>query len=157
MPDPYDTNMYDTGFNDPLTGGGLAPLQSAAVQQQGVAPPVSPGVSGAAGGNWWSGNQTTVTGLDGTTTQSGNPGFFTKAGGAGLALGAIQTLGSLWNSAQQNKMAKKSFALQEESYRTNLGNQTKTYNTALEDRINARYATEGRSGEAAAYIDKNKL
>tara|TARA_R110000822_G_scaffold25639_2_gene77634 strand:- start:604 stop:1068 length:465 start_codon:yes stop_codon:yes gene_type:complete len=154
--------MYDTGFNDPMTGGGLAPLQSAAVQQQGVAPAVSPGVSGAAGGGLFGGmfgggNQQTVTAPDGTITQSGNPGFFSKAGGAGLALGAIQTLGSLWNSAQQNKMAKKSFALQEESYRTNLGNQTKTYNTALEDRINARYATEGRSGEAAAYIDKNKL
>lgn len=156
MPDPYDTNQFSTGFNDPMAGGGLAPLQSAAVQQQGAAPAASTGISGVSGG-WLGGNQQTITSPGGTITQSGSPGFFTKGGGAGLALGAIQTLGSLWNSVQQNKMAKKSFALQEESYRTNLGNQTKTYNTALEDRINARYATEGRSGEAAAYIDKNKL
>lgn len=149
---PYD---YQT---NPIAGdGAMAPLQTHAVNAQLAAPP-SVGITGQANqGNWLTGNQTTVTGLNGSVTQSGQPGFFQKGGGASLALGAVQTLGSLWNSVQQNKMAKKSFALQEESYRSNLGDQRQSYNTALEDRINARYATEGRSGEAAGYIEKNKL
>jgi hypothetical protein len=85
------------------------------------------------------------------------PGFFQEGGMGGFAIGAIQTLGNLWNSFQQNKLAKKSLELQTRAFETNLGNQTKSYNTALEDRINARYATEGRSQEAAGYIEKNRL
>ena len=38
-----------------------------------------------------------------------------------------------------------------------MNNTIKTYNTALEDRIRARYAMEGRSDQADAYIDENKL
>lgn len=154
---PY--NDQYVGFTDPNAQGAMAPLQNNAVNAQANnASGMVNNAGGAAGGsNWLTGNLTTTTGLNGSTTTTGQPGFFQKGGGASLALGAVQTLGSLWNSVQQNKMAKKSFALQEESYRTNLGNQTKTYNTALEDRINARYATEGRSGEAAGYIEKNKL
>ena len=98
-----------------------------------------------------------VPGTTPTTAPVKGPGFFQEGGGAGLALGAIQTLGSLWNSFQQNKLAKKSLALQTRAFETNLANQTQTYNTALEDRINARYATEGRSSEAAGYIERNKL
>jgi hypothetical protein len=73
------------------------------------------------------------------------PGFFSEFGPAQFALGAIQTLGSLWNSFQQNKLAKKSFEFQKEAYNTNLRDTRKNYNTALEDRINARYVTEGKS------------
>lgn len=86
------------------------------------------------------------------------PGFFSQYGPAQFALGAIQTLGSLWNSFQQNKMAKESFKFQKEAYATNLANQEQSYNTALEDRINARYVTEGKSqAEADSYIEKNRL
>lgn len=88
------------------------------------------------------------------------PGFFSQYGPAQFALGAIQTLGSLWNSYQQNKIAKESIAFQKEAYQTNLANQEQSYNTELEDRINARYATEGRTNaaaDAASYVEKNKL
>lgn len=86
------------------------------------------------------------------------PGFFSQYGPTQFALGAIQTLGSLWNSFQQNKMAKESMAFQKEAFATNLANQEQSYNTALEDRINARYVTEGKSqAEANAYIQKNSL
>ena len=86
------------------------------------------------------------------------PGFFSQYGPAQFALGAIQTLGSLWNSFQQNKMAKESMAFQKEAFATNLANQEQSYNTALEDRINARYVTEGKSqAEADSYIEKNRL
>jgi hypothetical protein len=92
--------------------------------------------------------------------KTGGTGFFSQYGPAQFALGAIQTLGSLWSSFQQNKLAKQTFNFQKEAYSTNLANQEKTYNTQLEDRINARYATEGRtnaSTEAAAYVDSHKL
>jgi hypothetical protein len=87
-------------------------------------------------------------------------GFFSQYGPAQFGLSAIQTLGSLWNSFQQNKMAKQSFNFQKEAYQTNLENQTQSYNTELEDRINARYATEGRANaaaDAASYVEKNRL
>lgn len=91
---------------------------------------------------------------------AGNPGFFGKGGMAQVGLGAIQTLGSLWNSFQQNKIAKKSLKLQERTFETNLANQKKTYNTELEDRIRNRYQGAGKgldSKEADSYIEKNKL
>ena len=90
------------------------------------------------------------------------PGFFGQGGMAQIGLGAISTLGSLWNSFQQNKIAKKSLALQERTFETNLANQTKTYNTELEDRIRNRYAGSGLTGDeletqTQSYVDKNKL
>lgn len=86
------------------------------------------------------------------------PGFFGQGGMAQIGLGAISTLGSLWSSFQQNKIAKKSLQLQEKTFETNLANQTQTYNTELEDRIRTRYDSERRDpAEADAYIDKNKL
>jgi len=86
------------------------------------------------------------------------PGFFAQGGIGQFALGAIQTLGSLWNSFQQNKLAKQSFQFQKDAFNTNLANQEKSYNTALEDRINARYVNEGRSqAEADAYIKDHSL
>jgi hypothetical protein len=78
-----------------------------------------------------------------------SPGFFQQGGGAQVALGAVQTLGSLWNSFQQQKMAKKTFALNEEAYRSNLADQRKTHNSGLEDRIRSRYAYEGKSNAQA--------
>ena len=94
----------------------------------------------------------------GAAAASQTPGFFDKGGIGQFALGAIQTLGSLWNSFQQNKMAKESMKFQKEAFATNLANQEQSYNTALEDRINARYVTEGKSqAEADSYIEKNRL
>lgn len=81
-----------------------------------------------------------------------------NANNIGMVIGGIQTLGSLWNSYQQHKIAKEQLALQREAFRTNLANNTQTYNTALEDRIRARHHTEGRSsGETDAYLDEHSL
>lgn len=101
--------------------------------------------------------------VPGTTGGSGGaapqtPGFFSQYGPAQFALGAIKTLGSLWNSFQQNKIAKESMAFQKEAFATNLANQEQSYNTALEDRINARYVTEGKSqADADAYAQEHSL
>ena len=76
----------------------------------------------------------------------------------GLAIGGIQTLGALWNSYQQHKIAKEQLALQRESYETNLENNTQTYNTALEDRIRSRHNTEGRdTSETNSYLKEHSL
>lgn len=86
------------------------------------------------------------------------PGFLQKGGALSVGIGAAGTLGNLWNSFQQTKLAKQSLNLQTRAFDTNLANQTKTYNTALEDRIRARYNTEGRSSsEADAKIAANRL
>ena len=103
-------------------------------------------------------NAPTVPGTTGGGAAPQAPGFFSQYGPAQYALGAIQTLGSLWNSFQQNKMAKEAMKFQKEAYNTNLANQEQSYNTALEDRINARYVTEGKSqAQADSYIEKNRL
>lgn len=141
MPNPYVDDTY--------LAPSMAPLQATArsAQVTGGYTPVTPSTAVGASG----------AGVNAPMGAGDGPGFWSAEGGAGLALGAIQTLGSLWNSFQQNKLAKQSLALQTRAFETNLANQTKSYNTALEDRINARYATEGRPDEAAAYIEKNKL
>ena len=128
-------------FSDSVIGGGgLGPLQSNAIGKQAF-----DGIGGA--------------GLD--NAQDGILGglgsLFSKGGPASIALGGLETLGSIWNSFQQNKLAKKSLKFQKDAFKTNLANSTKVYNTALEDRIRARYATEGRSSEADAKIAANRL
>ena len=118
-------------------------LTTPTVTAPGATAPVVPGTTGGAAGG-------------GAAPQT--PGFFSQYGPAQFALGGIQTLGSLWNSYQQNKLAKESFKFQKEAYATNLANQEQSYNTALEGRINAQYATEGKSqAEAASYVDKHSL
>ena len=129
-----------------------------------IGPPMAPLASTAVAARANSSGYTPTTVSDVSTAQATaqgtgqqGPGFWGQGGGAQMALGAIQTLGSLWNSFQQNKMAKQSLALQTRAFETNLRNQTQSYNTALEDRIRARYATEGRSEQADSYIAKNRL
>ena len=119
----------------PFQESGFTPLQANAVQS--TAQPLDISPSGT--------NSNSLLGGSGMTNN------------LQLGLGSIQVLGSLWNSFQQNKLAKESLKFQKNAYSTNLKNQTQSYNTALEDRINARYATEGRSEEADAYISKHRL
>lgn len=122
------------GYQSPFTIGGLQ--SSAAAGQGGFS---LPGVGGSGGFS-----------LGGILGENG-------AQNIGLGLGALQTLGGLWNSYNTSKLAKESLGLQKKAFETNLENNTQTYNTALEDRIRARYATEGRSEQADSYIEKNSL
>lgn len=88
-------------------------------------------------------------------------GLWGKLGGMeGLStlLQGIGSLGSIYTALQGIGIAKDQLAFSKEAYRTNLANTTKSYNTALEDRIRSRYVTENRAaGEADSYIDKHKL
>jgi len=76
---------------------------------------------------------------------------------ANLAEG-LSGLGQLYIGLRGLGIAKDQLAFSREAYAKNLANQTKSYNTALEDRIRSRYVTEGRSSaEADAYLAKNNL
>jgi hypothetical protein len=75
----------------------------------------------------------------------------------GYVMDGIGAIGGLWGAIQQNKIAKQQLALSKEAFNTNMNNTIKTYNTALEDRIRARYTMEGRADQADTYIDEHKL
>ncbi|UAT28907.1 hypothetical protein PP753_gp51 [Dinoroseobacter phage vB_DshP-R7L] len=94
----------------------------------------------------------------GTGAQTGGGNFWSKDGGAGMILGGVQVLGNLWSSFQAHKMAKEQMSFAREQWDTNLANQTKTYNTALEDRIRGRYAAGDRTDEQVqGEIDRHSL
>lgn len=142
---------YNPVMPDAMPGMGATAVNAAAMAPVNGAAAASSGLSGQTQG-LINNNINPITGA------AIKPGFFGQGGMAQIGLGAISTLGSLWNSFQQNKIAKKSLALQERTFETNLKNQTQTYNTELEDRIRTRYASEERAaGEADKYIEKNKL
>lgn len=139
-PNNFSMAMPTVNTQAAVSGAGVAPVNT------GIASPVV-GAGGAP-----------VVAPAGPNNAASNPSFFSEFGPAQFALGAVQTLGSLWNSFQQNKLAKESFNFQKDAYNENLANQEQSYNTALEDRINARYVTEGKSqAEADAYIEANRL
>lgn len=76
----------------------------------------------------------------------------------GYVMDGIGSIGGLWGSIQQNKIAKQQLALSREAYNTNMNNTIQSYNTQLADRIRARYIMEGRSeAEMQEYIEKNSL
>lgn len=75
-----------------------------------------------------------------------------------LALGGLSALSNLWGANKQLRLAEDQFDFTKKIATTNLNNQVKSYNTALEDRTRSRAAMEGSSAaEAEAYIDKNRL
>ena len=78
--------------------------------------------------------------------------------GLGMGLQGLNTIGNIWGAWQSNKLAKDQLNFTKMITNTNLNNQIKSYNTALEDRSRSRAAVEGQtSAEAQAYVDKNKL
>jgi len=127
-----------------IAGAGASPVST------GMVAPTPNGISGVS-----------IPGVNSPVTEPIAPtgvGFFAEGGMGQFGLGAIQVLGSLWNSFQQNKLAKEAFNFQKDAFNINLENQEQSYNTALEDRINARYVTEGKSqAEADAYIQEHSL
>lgn len=69
-----------------------------------------------------------------------------------LGLNALTSLGGLYNAFNLNNLANKQYNLQKDVLNTNLNNQIKSYNTALEDQLRARAAME--TGNANAYDDQ---
>ena len=69
-----------------------------------------------------------------------------------LGLNALTSLGGLYNAFNLSNLANKQYNLQKDILNTNLNNQIKSYNTALEDQLRARAAME--TGNANAYDDQ---
>lgn len=89
---------------------------------------------------------------------AGNNGFGANLGTAGLALGGLQSLGGLIQGNKAFKLAKDQFNFQKDLANTNVNNSIKSYNTALEDRLTARGATQGDdAATTAANIERNRL
>lgn len=85
-------------------------------------------------------------------------GLGMNVGTGQLALSGLGALAGIWGASQQNKLAKEQFSFQKDLANTNLNNQMKSYNTALEDRMTARGAMEGRDAAyTASEIDRRKL
>ena len=75
-----------------------------------------------------------------------------------LGLGALGSLANIYSGFQANKLAKDQLNFAKSVTNTNLNNQIKSYNTALEDRARSRAVAENRDQSTAdAYIAANKL
>lgn len=101
-----------------------------------------PEVGGTTSGNWLSNT------------------LFNKDGGlnVGNIASLLGSIGSIYGAMKSYGLAKDSLNFSKEAFRTNLENQTKSYNTALEDRARSRYAQEGGSqSDADEYVRRNRL
>ena len=75
-----------------------------------------------------------------------------------MGIQGLNTIGNIWGAWQSNKLAKDQLNFTKMITNTNLNNQIKSYNTALEDRSRSRAAVEGQSAsEAQSYVDRNRL
>lgn len=75
-----------------------------------------------------------------------------------LALSGLGAIGNFYNAFQANKLANNQFDFTKSITEKNLTNQTKSYNTALSDRINARASSNGMSAaEVQDYLANNRL
>lgn len=91
----------------------------------------------------------------------GSGNWFQNLGGfegfANLTKG-LGSLGQIYAAFKGLRLAEDQFKFQKDAWKTDLANQTKTYNTSLEDRVRARYAQENKTSSAAdTYIDQHKL
>ena len=76
-----------------------------------------------------------------------------------LGLQGLSSLSGIWAANKGLKQAKEQFEFQKGVTNTNLNNSIKSYNTALDDRINARAAQQGNMSQAqvADYKRLNQL
>lgn len=92
---------------------------------------------------------------------AGEGGWFQKMGGIeglGSITSGLGNLAGIWGAIQQVGLAREQLKFDRSSYATNLGNQTQSYNTALEDRVMSRYSPDSpHQKQAAAYLKKHSL
>ena len=95
----------------------------------------------------------------GSNTDTGlGAGLGMNVGTGQLALGGLGALNSIFGGLQSGRLAKDQFNFTKDITNTNLNNSVKSYNTALEDRVNSRAAVQGESSSwAQDYLDKNRL
>lgn len=78
--------------------------------------------------------------------------------GIGSLAESLGGIGKAFAAMKQIGLAKDQLKFSKEAYAKNLGNQTQSYNTALEGRTRARAAAENRgAGYIDQYLSKHKL
>lgn len=120
--------------------------------------------------NWRNNSNTGVGGdvLEYVGNSGSDWGSLFNRDNAKLGVGALQGIAALlggFGGLQQNKMAKKQlnlardqFNFQKDFANRNYANELAAFNTAMEDRINARAAQEGRGQEYVNdYLSRNRL
>lgn len=99
-----------------------------------------------------------ILGKQGSQDSGLGSGLGMNIGTGQLALGGLGALSGIWGAYNSNKLANQQFKFTKDTTNTNLNNQIKSYNTALEDRITARAATQGQdSAYVNDYLNKNRL
>ena len=157
--------MFPDQFNSQLGFGGLSglslPYSSPLGTTSMTSPSVSPGVQAAITGSESTTGVTTPAVDSNAATPAAAGGFLSGIGGLeGLAqiTKGIGSIGQIYTALQGLKLAKEQFAFSKDAYNTNMANQTKSYNTALTDRANARAVMQNQDqASAQAYIDQNRL
>lgn len=148
--------MDMSGFRLNVPAQWMQPYQAApGALGSGMAPMGIPSLDPNTLGSGMSGINTT--GL-GTVQQAPQMGLGMNLPTAQLGLGALNSLGNLWQSWNASKLAKEQLNFTKEFTNTNLNNSIQSYNTALADRAHSRAAMEGRStGSAQEYINQNAM
>lgn len=86
--------------------------------------------------------------------------FMNKGGGLNIGnlTSLLGSIGGIYGAMKTYGLAKDQLNFSKESFRTNIDNQRKTYNTALEDRVAGRYSDASRdTARDQAYLDRNRL
>jgi hypothetical protein len=100
-------------------------------------------------------NQGGIPGVDPANPYAQKLGM--NLGTANLAFNGLSSLAGIWGAFKQLSLAKKDFNMRKEASDTNINNQIRSYNTALEDRSRSRAVMERQTPEQSqAYIDENK-
>ena len=103
---------------------------------------------------------TTTPNTAAATDADGSPSWFTnnRIEGIGAIADVLGSFGQIYSAIQATKLAREQLKFTKEAYNTNLVNQTKSYNTSLEDRIRSRYTQENRTtSDADAYLARHAL
>lgn len=88
----------------------------------------------------------------------GLTGWLGNGQNLGTLVNGLSALSSAWLGYNQLKLAKDQFGFQKEAFQKNFANQTKNYNTSLEDRIRGRTADyAGKESDVQAYLNKHRL
>ena len=155
-------NGYNTQGTGTVAGGSSAGTYNSSSPTSSVTVPLPDPIQTAAtntplpemagGGNYGGGGGNHV------DPKTGASGFGWNMGTLDLVLGGIKTIGNLWASWQQNKLAKEQLKMQTDLANINVANQIDAYNTALEDKTRHRASfNELSQGESDAYLASHKL
>lgn len=109
-----------------------------------------------------SGQQSALQGFFFNAPNVNKTGAMTRGGlnldNIGALASGIGSAANIYTALANLGMARDQFDFQKQAYNTNLANQTQSYNTALEDRIRARYSAQGgTAADVDAYLQKHSL